>query len=215
MCLPPHPLPIIARRLRCPPTCLPRAAKLLHAFKDTAETYHENGLVWRTVLSGGVEAGLRGIGFASKQQMAAYDEEQVGGWRGGFWGEQLWMDGGGLLLAKRGALLQTSPGGCWPAGKPITVSAAPQWLMHPTLPCLPFYNLVPTCCLQAALAPDDWRLMARPSGMWLVLTVQLKAEQNVTISRKEDGQIVAQVRWGCCSCMVGSKPSNVMWQCLM
>jgi hypothetical protein len=63
-------------------------------------------------------------------------------------------------------------------------------------------------CLQAALAPDDWRMLARPSGMWLVLTVQLKAEQNVTISRKEDGQIVAQVRWGCCSCIVGT---NRLW----
>ena len=50
-------------------------------------------------------------------------------------------------------------------------------------------------------------MLARPSGMWLVLTVQLKAEQNVTISRKEDGQIVAQVRWGCCSCVVGTNPA--------
>lgn len=86
------------RRFRCtpswPPSC---AAKLLAAFKDTAESYHSNGLVWRTALSGGVEAGLRGIGFASKQQMAIFDEEQVGGWlRCGTGGRQ-W-----LLLGKWG-----------------------------------------------------------------------------------------------------------------
>ena len=93
-------------------------------------------------------------------------------------------------------------GGAWPAHT-TSATAAPGGCTSTCPAALPLRtplaHLLPVAVLQAALAPDDWRLLARPSGMWLVLTVQLKAEQNVTISRKEDGHIVAQVRWGCWS----------------
>lgn len=93
-------------------------------------------------------------------------------------------------------------GGAWPAGTPSAVSqrlpatAAPQ-PAQPSPLCNTHANLLLVGCLQAALGRDDWRLLDRPAGMWLVLTVNLKTEQNVTISRKEDGHIVAQIRWAC------------------
>ena len=53
---------------------------------------------------------------------------------------------------------------------------------------------LPPSALQAALAPDDISPLARPTGAWLVLTVQLKCEQSVTITREEDGQVVAELK---------------------
>ncbi|EFN55690.1 expressed protein [Chlorella variabilis] len=98
------------------------SAKLFAAFQDTVAAYKADGLVWRTAISQDLQAGIRGLAFATKQQMETYDPEQ------------------------------------------------------------------------AALAPDDAGALARPAGMWLVLTVQLLGEQRVTITRQEDGQVVAELR---------------------
>jgi hypothetical protein len=48
-------------------------------------------------------------------------------------------------------------------------------------------------CEQAELAPDDASLLVRPGGMFLVLTIQIRGRQQVTISRQEDGHIVAEL----------------------
>ena len=149
------------------------SAKLLSAFQDTVGAYRGAGLVWRTTLAGGeVAAGIRGMGFLTRQQMAEYAEEQVSQ---------------RVDRRARG----------WAA---FVNCAVPTRWMRPAI------NASPPChppAVQAALAPDDDNASraVRPTGMWLVLTVQLQAEQQVTITREEDGHIVAQladkrpVRW--------------------
>lgn len=46
----------------------------------------------------------------------------------------------------------------------------------------------------AKLGPDNVAPAAVPTGSWLVLTVQFKCEQNTTITRAEDGQVVAELK---------------------
>ncbi|KAL4436837.1 hypothetical protein ABPG75_003976 [Micractinium tetrahymenae] len=99
------------------------SAKLFDAFKDTADAYKADGLLWRTKLGPEPwEAAVRGVGFMTRQEMEAYD----------------------------------------PA--------------------------------VALLAPESVAMAAGPTGMFLVVTAQLRVEQNVTISRAEDGQVVAELK---------------------
>lgn len=49
-------------------------------------------------------------------------------------------------------------------------------------------------CPQAEAAPEDVPLDARPTGLFLVLTVQLKTEQLTTITREADGLVVAELK---------------------
>ncbi|GAB4824150.1 hypothetical protein N2152v2_011196 [Parachlorella kessleri] len=101
------------------------SAKLVEALETTRREYAEAGFVWRTQIEGGIQAGLRGLSFWGKDEMAAYD--------------------------------------------PIRAAEAPE------------------------REDSAAALLKRPAGMWMVLTVALKSQQEVTVSRLEGGTTSAQM----------------------
>lgn len=66
-----------------------------------------------------------------------------------------------------------------------------EWLEPPTPTPHPLaWPLRP----QAALAGGEQGFSPGPGGKWLVLTVQFKGEQRTTITREQDGQVVAELQ---------------------
>lgn len=79
-------------------------------------------------------------------------------------------------------------GGGWEGSKcGVFRPAKPPSVCRPPAAWLPLW-------LQAEQTPEEASALVRPAGMWLVLTVQLTGlRQTTTISREEDGQVVAEL----------------------
>lgn len=158
--------------------------KLLCALRDTCDEYGSAGLVWRTELEGDLQARLHGLSFLDAEAMAQYSE-----------------------------LHSKEAGEAAPAPASERVEGAHE----------------PAAEAPAAEGPSDFKAAAAdasseadkaggaepapwPAGAWMVLTVQLRGEQLTTISREDDGQLVAELRderWTRWRFATGPLPDNL------